>query len=262
MVNQVWASGGTVTAVSDGSLVRGRRSGEHFLPVERDRLSCGWVLGHDPEGATGANRAQLLEIGRGGYRIAAEGCVSSSYLTELAGALDVLCTLMAALGEGDRPGAVQHWCDNEGGVTLICARRDVVPRKWRKTPCRHLWAELCRRLNWWEAHGGSWETRWVKGHVDADPKRLPASYTAAERLNIRADKVAEVVRAADGGESPVECRSALKQFGGRAAMIGRSRLAALHSYWSKRQAGRKNRVSTTVNPACTLGVTGYCSPRP
>jgi len=138
MVNQVWASGGTVTAVSDGSLVRGRRGGEHFLPVERDRLSCGWVLGHDLGGATGADRTQLLEIGRGGYRIAAEGCVSSSYLTELAGALDVLCTLMDALGEGDRPGAVQHWCDNEGVVTLICARRDVVPRKWRKTPCQHL----------------------------------------------------------------------------------------------------------------------------
>ena len=90
-------------------------------------------------------------MGRGGYRIEAPGCTASSYLTELAGALDLLRTLMSSLPPGSAPGAVQHWCDNAGVCNIIQYRHDRLPRKWRKTPCRNMWAELCRRLEWWEA---------------------------------------------------------------------------------------------------------------
>ena len=46
------------------------------------------------------------------------------------------------------------------------------------------------RMSWWRSHGGEWETRWVKGHVDRDGTRAPDSYTIAEQLSIAADGVA------------------------------------------------------------------------
>ena len=44
-------------------------------------------------------------------------------------------------------------------------------------------------MRYWEKHGGSWCTSWVKGHVDDSDKPVE-EYTLAEAGNISADGIA------------------------------------------------------------------------
>ena len=114
-----------------------------------------------------------------------------SFLAELAGVVDVTRSLTQCVGGGGEAGRVEHWCDNEGVVKVIRGRKSRTPRKWRATAGRLLWAELVRWLDWWESIGGSWESRWVKGHLERVQSRTRASYTAAEWGNIAADRMAD-----------------------------------------------------------------------
>ena len=175
---------GAGTAGSDGSR-------------EEGILACGgWVLCADQgDGERHLTGEEVVPapptLGRGGFRIEAVGTVESSYLAELAGAVDVLRSLMECVTrERVLPGKVHHWCDNLSVVRLI-REMDVLPRRyWRARPCRHLWAEMQQRLQWWRSRGGEWDTSWVKGHVDRDDRRAPATYTVAEQLNMQADALA------------------------------------------------------------------------
>jgi hypothetical protein len=217
----------------------------------------------------GGGRKPLKEFASGGFRVKAPGSKASSYLTELAGVLDLLRTLMQTVDDQHPPGAVEHWCDNMSVCNTILHRSTTTARKWRSKPCRDMWAELIRRLHWWTKEGGAWDTRWVKGHVDADASRKPAEYTAAERLNIRADRVAE--RVSKSVEVPEKWATIVNdprvQFGGiwwRVEADGTSgmfwdnigveiqrqgRAKAGARYWSKRQRGRGVTTKTTATPA-------------
>ena len=185
-VRREWAANRTVLAVTDGSFTRG----EGGTAV----LGGGWVLGgrstqgESLAGDEPGKRSTI--IGRGGFAFRAAGSKPSSYLAELAGVLDLVRGLMEGVEEGKGPGAVSHFCDNEGVVKLIRGRGGLTRRQWRSRPCRNLWGELRGRLQWWTENGGTWQTNWVKGHVDEDKTRAPASYTVAEQLNFEADRLA------------------------------------------------------------------------
>jgi len=194
-VKAVWDQGGVVIAVSDGSLVQGGTVGPADAPVEvEERMACGWVLTAGPPDSelTGSEVEPAPPlVATGGFRLAGGAGVASSYVAELAGALDVMRCMMECVGEEQRAGTVHHWCDNAGVVELIGLLGEMPPRYWRSKPCRDMWAEMQGRMSWWRSHGGEWETRWVKGHVDRDGTRAPYSYTIAdEQLNIAADGVA------------------------------------------------------------------------
>ena len=185
-------------------------------------LACGWVLctaGAEPGGRlSGAEVVQAAPpvCGQGGFRIASHGSVESSYLAELAGALDVMRSMMECAGgeRGCAPGVVTHWCDNLSVVRLI-QDMELMPRRyWRTRPCRNLWAELKARLSWWRSRGGVWVTRWVKGHVDRDDRRNPDSYTVAEQLNIKADAVAAWASGTTPTRKATRCQQAAAIPGG------------------------------------------------
>ena len=77
--------------------------------------------------------------------------------------------------------------------------------------------------------GREWQTRWVKGHVDAaDSGRDPHSFSVAERLNIIADELA-------GGASEAETsQPATQQDGSRTSPGGEWIIAATtqpRAYW-------------------------------
>ena len=101
-----WAQGKEVVAVSDGAYRRGMgadaaRGGGGAESV----LACGWVLCAAEDGAEGRLSGAEVQTappvcGQGGFRIASHGSVESTYLAELAGALDVLRSLMECVGGG------------------------------------------------------------------------------------------------------------------------------------------------------------------
>jgi hypothetical protein len=194
-------------------------------------------------------------VAAGGFSFKALGCVPSSYLAELAGAVDVLRSLMECVEEGEVPGEVQHWCDNEGVVQRIRKIESLKERQWRSSPARHLWAEMRWRLAWWRENGGGWVTKWVKGHVDKIAARTQETYTAAEWANIEADRLAEWAHSQEA-VAVVEARPAGTQLGGTwwveqgrgyrekwwdgipTAMWGSGREKEIRQYWEARQRRR------------------------
>ena len=69
----------------------------------------------------------------------------------------------------------------------------------------YLWAEIRGRLTAWYAQGGSWETSWVRSHVDEDTSSREAeTYIVAEHLNIQADLIATSFLTGPGARATVE----------------------------------------------------------
>ena len=143
-----------------------------------------------------------------------EGAVSSSFLAELAGALDILRCVMERSIASEVVGVVQHYCDNESVVKLIQRMGDLTQREWRERACRHLWSEMGRRLQEWRRRGGVWTTQWVKGHVDAIQSRDSSTYTVVEKMNIAADKVADTIALHGGAVAPEMVTGADEILGG------------------------------------------------
>ena len=80
---------------------------------------------------------------------------------------------------------------SEGVVTVMSKSTEAKAILRDHKSCRHIFAELDARLRQWRKDGGTWEIRWVRGHVDRLRDRAPESYTIAERLNQLADATAE-----------------------------------------------------------------------
>ena len=182
--------------VSDGSHHRGGVFGnDPDVHGVEERMSCGWVVGtsgpdEDP-GLTGTETGhRALVIGRGGTSICDLDAKPSSFATEATGVLGALRMLMESLGATDPPGVVWHWCDNQGVVDVVNQTAEAPSLMRRHQACRHIFAELFARLEWWREAGGTWQLGWVKGHVDTLPDRSAESYTVAECLNMEADSLA------------------------------------------------------------------------
>ena len=259
-VRAAWAAGLPVVAVSDGSYITGalREMPAHTENPHQQMLSCGWVLAAAVGVLTGEEQEHCPPLlGAGGFRIEAAGSKGSSYLAELAGALDVLRSLMDCVEAEGAPGVVVHWCDNQSVVELISRRGRLSRRAWRSRPCRNIWGELRRRLDWWTRQGGEWNTRWVKGHVDADDQRSPDSYTVAEQLNIQADALADWAACDEGVRLPAAqaddtalppggvwqvaatCQSDAYWDGVMKMITQQGQATAAATYWAQRQRQRK-----------------------
>ena len=199
-VRREWEGCKAILAVSDGS----------FRRAEDGVLACVWVLGRSSsidEQLTGTEEGRRATVvGRGGMEFVASGMQPSSYLAELAGLLEVLRGMMECVQDGQRAGAVIHFCDNASVVQLVRLRDRLTRRHWRSRPCRRLWGEIRGRLAWWTAHGGSWTTEWVRGHVDGDASRTSDSYTVvAEQLNFKADSIASQMQRREEGGGLMGC---------------------------------------------------------
>jgi hypothetical protein len=159
----------------------------------RDRSACGWVMGvdaalHPNDGSEQGKPLKLME--GGGAEPHKPGARGSSYRSELWGivcALRAVSTFKARYGCA---GPISHWTDNESICKIMQRRGSCTTAEWRGRKSRDLWAEIRGRLNAWYHQGGSWETSWVRSHVDSDRARSQSSYTLAEHMNISADQTA------------------------------------------------------------------------
>jgi len=204
----VWLGGGCAVVVSDGGYDRWVGKTEDVK--ERDRVggtyggafclgqkcSGGWVMGMcENKEEDGAGTKTIPWVVKGGGRLRqSSGAGGSSYRSELFGMVCYLRLLTSYVksckerGVKAVAGPIHHWTDNESIALAMREYEGVKERVWRERKSRDLWAEIRRRLAMWAALGGSWSTSWVKGHVDEDKKRAVSSWTAAEKLNMEADR--------------------------------------------------------------------------
>ena len=154
----------------------------------------------------------------------------SAYRSELWGVVLALRALCQFSIDYDSAGAITHWADNRGVVTLLQQRANLSTSQWRRRPCRDLWAEILGRLRFWERRGGSWSSSWVKGHVDATSKPLE-QYTVAERLNIHADAVCTDMVDKENAGDPVRLPPAALVWAPGGRWRGKSPHTGLWSTW-------------------------------
>ena len=170
--------------------------GALFVPLSpryrvTDKGATGWTLGVSRGDGSQPSRLPGIILEGGGAVLPCQfSTKNSSYRNELWAMVCALRSLGKVAIHLGMAGPVSHWTDNES-ICKFMQRRGTAPfRDWHARKSRDLWAEIRGRLSHWYALGGSWETSWVKGHVDSIASREEDSYTQAERMNMRADEIA------------------------------------------------------------------------
>ena len=216
VVRKEWerVAGKPIIVVTDGGFKRSIKSTADLPPADlarwrhaqvmlREEGACGWVMGVGvdlAEGSDGSVAGTFKTLARGGGREGSPvGARGSAYRSELWGVVTVLRALCAMLKEGEgSAGPVVHWSDNESICMFLQRRGRAQGKDWRARSSRDLWAEIRGRLRYWGERGGTWESSWVKGHVDKSSKK-EQEYTVAERMNMAADAQASAFLTEQGG---------------------------------------------------------------
>ena len=178
---QVWAVGGTVTIVTDGSykertrLVNGRLCWSAAA-------GCAWVVGSDSsEDGTGDPVWQV--IGSHGVHPATAGeRPLSNYEAELYGIIGFFREWNTLpWGPDSCTGELCLWSDCGTAIDLILARATRLEVRWRRTAASPAWSEIQQHLRRWPGYTAAW----IRGHADSSAGSAPLNFV--QQGNVLAD---------------------------------------------------------------------------